>query len=277
MTKVKNKHIGSNFDDFLQEQNLLDECESSAKSETENLYHYCSLASFYGIISSKSIWLSAASQSNDSKELTHFYNILDSVSYDVDMNVGKKKILQYSKWLPFFFCLSENDDLLSQWRYGAYATGVAIGFNKSAIINLLKNTNAPQFQRVKLANVIYNQDIQKEIMTRCLSEGKLSELIHDFFPRFKNSSFFEEKEWRLFCGLVLGKDKFTSFDSIKFRVSDNKMLMHLEMSIKDYLSDLVREIIIGPKSQMDERALSYFLMSNGLENVKIRTSNISLQ
>ena len=30
MTKVKNKHIGSNFDDFLQEHNLLDECESSA-------------------------------------------------------------------------------------------------------------------------------------------------------------------------------------------------------------------------------------------------------
>ena len=29
MKNVKNKHIGSDFNDFLQEQNLLDECETS--------------------------------------------------------------------------------------------------------------------------------------------------------------------------------------------------------------------------------------------------------
>lgn len=30
MKNVRNKHIGSDFNDFLQEQNLLDECETSA-------------------------------------------------------------------------------------------------------------------------------------------------------------------------------------------------------------------------------------------------------
>lgn len=30
MTNEKNKHIGSDFDDFLQENNLLDVCETSA-------------------------------------------------------------------------------------------------------------------------------------------------------------------------------------------------------------------------------------------------------
>jgi len=30
MKNVKNKHIGSDFNDFLQEQNLLDDCETSA-------------------------------------------------------------------------------------------------------------------------------------------------------------------------------------------------------------------------------------------------------
>lgn len=252
-------------------------------STKEILYHYCSIESFYGIITSKKIWLSAASQSNDSKELSYLDELLTIARNEFDGNIDiaarSADICECSKWLPFIFCLSEHDDLLSQWRgYGANGTGFSIGFNLCAIEALLKNiNNSSSRPLLNFESVIYNCNDQKEIVTKCLRENKLEELIYGFYPRFKNDSFHEEKEWRLISGLSMGGTGFRSFDSIKFRMSNSQMLMHLEIPIEQYFPSLIKEIIIGPKSKIERSTLHFFLRNHGLAGVQIRESKVSLR
>ena len=104
----------------------------------EVLYHYCSTSAFHSIVSSRSLHLSSLSLSNDTLEGKLVANAVARLAERDGLDRAVHERLQ--SHLRFFdeyadglgFCLSEDGDVLSQWRgYAADATGLAIGFSRN--------------------------------------------------------------------------------------------------------------------------------------------------
>ena len=116
----------------------------------ENLYHYCSVQTFYNIMKNKSIWLSDISKSNDSQELRYFIDAFESLITTIWNSLIRERAengysdnpievqsllsniiqaLRSEAVKCWAFCLSGKRDDLGQWRgYADNGAGVAIGF-----------------------------------------------------------------------------------------------------------------------------------------------------
>lgn len=120
------------------------------KTYTKNddvLYHYCSVESLHGILTSKKLRLTNIRYMNDSKEISWLYEL---AKYAIRQRMRSKlpenevKLCQVlidhcdnlfldDTFFPHFYCscFSKNGDSLGQWRaYSSDGTGVAIGFNR---------------------------------------------------------------------------------------------------------------------------------------------------
>ncbi len=106
--------------------------------EPDCLYHYCSNDAFVSIVRNCSMRLSALSLSNDTEEGRLIRATVMRLAERDKLNSTARNTIQ--SLLVFIessreglgFCLSEEKDLLSQWRgYAANASGVAIGFNRA--------------------------------------------------------------------------------------------------------------------------------------------------
>jgi len=114
----------------------------------EPLYHYCSNEAFCSILKSKSLWLSSLSLSNDKIEGQWFYKIftkaLKKAGHDEQVGQKLKTRSEQARVDMFGLCLSEDKDLLSQWRgYAAGGAGVSIGFNRSFLQSIKKPPKVP--------------------------------------------------------------------------------------------------------------------------------------
>lgn len=107
------------------------------------LYHYCPTASFHGIVESRSIRLSSLSLANDGKEGRLVSEVLIRLAEKESGNGEEVRI--FNDFLMALaelveglgFCLSEEGDLLSQWRaYAADGRGVSIGFSSEWLKNI---------------------------------------------------------------------------------------------------------------------------------------------
>ena len=104
------------------------------------VYHYCTASTGFSIVETKTIRLSALSHANDTSEGRAMIQKFDeliaatSLSYEV-AQVCRVIFGSFSQSTEgFAFCMSENGDLLSQWRaYAGDGAGVVIGFNKSIL------------------------------------------------------------------------------------------------------------------------------------------------
>ena len=129
--------------------------------KTDVFYHYCSVETFFKIISNKSIWLSDISKSNDSEEITwalkqctnYLFDLMGeyqkSLSKEEITDEDSKKMFQEARDLISFhinkeaerywvLCLSDKKDDLGQWRgYSQDASGVAIGLRAEYIARLV--------------------------------------------------------------------------------------------------------------------------------------------
>ena len=129
-------------------------------STAESLYHYCGSDSFVAMIGSRSIWLSSLSLSNDSMEgrlvNATVMRLAERDGLDASARERLRESLAFTE--RFFdglgFCLSEDGDLLSQWRgYADDAQGVAIGFSHAYLDSLAGSsvsTNTPGFALYKV-------------------------------------------------------------------------------------------------------------------------------
>jgi hypothetical protein len=115
----------------------------------EALYHYCPTAAFHSIIQTRSIWLSSLTLANDTMEGKLVVEALTRLAQRDGLDRVAVERLKDSVALlegmfdGLGFCLSEDGDLLSQWRgYASDATGVAIGFSR-AHLQTLANTFWP--------------------------------------------------------------------------------------------------------------------------------------
>lgn len=144
------------------------------------VYHYCSLDALYGILNSKSFWLTPLESSNDSRELKIAKEVLAQAinelkqSHKEDKNFSiLKKIedsqndISYKKYKPTYKYYSlafvEEKDSLTHWeRYANGSKGVSIGFNIPLLKNLFTNYALPGIVTnwLQIAEVLYSREDQ---------------------------------------------------------------------------------------------------------------------
>lgn len=134
------------------------------------LYHYCSPSSFTSIISSKAIWLSSLSLSNDAAEGKVIHDAFSRLfKRESLLNRTIELVLDQIQFLDraidgLGFCLSEKGDLLSQWRgYAQDGEGFAIGFSSDYLDQLGKAQEA-EFPGFRTLKVIYDEKEQEEVL-----------------------------------------------------------------------------------------------------------------
>ena len=147
--------------------------------KSEVLYHYCSTESFYKIISERQIKLSALSFSNDSREGRLAWKTIEKLC--IERGLNRYQISNMKGILDFFesdfdshgFCLSEEGDLLSQWKmYADDANGISIGFSKAYLDKLRSNK-----KELTLSKVMYTEVEHKKTLT------PIFEKAHDILKR----------------------------------------------------------------------------------------------
>ena len=139
------------------------------------LYHYTSGRGLLGIIERREIWLSDCAYLNDRSELKHADHILRAIISDLksaDNNspgvlAGLDAIAAYSTdghfTRPLSFSVSEEGDLLSQWRgYCPHSGGYSIGFAN----DFWRGIIAPF--SFTLRQCVYDQNRQRGIIDEAL-------------------------------------------------------------------------------------------------------------
>lgn len=228
------------------------------------LYHYCSTESFYGIITSKTIWLSNSIYSNDPNENKISTDILKDISLnskDKGIGIFAKKVLDFKFKLiddsaAYVFCMTEREEDLNQWRiYGDNGYGYMIGINTEYFINnklwtfLDYNAGLPKMDKIYLAKCIYDNKAQSSLVTSLLKAVKNLTQINDedkiiltkqylqlFSSIFKHKSYIEENEWRLICFPISqpqGNDFKVKFD-INFKVSRGLITQYIKQEYMSY-------------------------------------------
>ena len=277
------------------------------------LYHYCSTITMHSIVKNKSIWLSSLNLSNDSSEGMMIRHSLEEMSDKEGMGLVFKTNIR--TWYSILFedavhalgfCVSEEGDLLSQWRgYGADGAGVSIGFNKSCIEALAvpRNSAASRelyFQKMRYELVPETSKVQQlyetikatflsmlgaplgemspESMTELVvatlpgreSLKLFSELLrHAYFT--KSKAFSEEQEWRLLTyyeHLVVGSE-------CDYRATVDKLIPYVNIPFNMTGHDPILEVVLGPKNKTPISVMKDYLSDSGFYQVTVTKSQCS--
>jgi len=197
---------------------------------------------------------------------------------------------------PFIFCLSANKDLLSQWRaYSQDGQGVSIGFN-TKFIKIKSQIPAPNLyakNTLGIAKVEYYSYSQKnKIVELCkvlkqrfdkeknrnekyFMSLELATFLGNWALVFKNPNFREEREWRIIHTPTISgyEEPLEQLSSIQFRLNANKIVTHfIYLFGADFTSNLISEIVTGPKCKMSIKEIKQFLNYHDLSKTKITVS-----
>ena len=213
------------------------------------------------------------------------------------------------------FCLSEEGDLLSQWRgYAMDGTGISIGFSKSYLASLAKMSGRTvQATGFTLKRVEYERGGQVKLIEPTYQ--KIKEFIHQgayksFAPRTLIDSRTEleinkENEkirtanknlllatLELFPELFLLKNKAfkeekewrllshlinETEDSCLFRASGDQIIPYREFKLEELDEPSITQVILGPKNRTPHKVIEKFLIGHGFFNVNIVSSDASYQ
>lgn len=281
----------------------------------ENLYHYCSLDSFEKIISNKSLRLSSLLLSNDYKEGNAVIELIELLLQSKDYGDDDRRMI--SEWLKFFrdhfhgigFCLSEESDLLSQWRgYADDGAGVSIGFSRKILDKVCSASKTLGKRKVSLIKINYEQanhlsaliPILKNLKRICTDpkyKTTLSELLtplpeHDLSEIQKNKN--DKKDEELLDALLpisdelytLKNDAFieecewrilsringSRFDKIECYANKNKLIPYDLLEMSDHLQEIIKTVILGPKNQTPPSVIKNWMKEKGYGEVAVINS-----
>lgn len=283
------------------------------RTNNDILYHYCSTATFHSIISGGTVRLSSMSLSNDAMEgrllMTAFKRLIQKDA--IEGYRSKELIDQLELMENLFdglgFCLSEDGDLLSQWRgYADDGKGVAIGFSKN-YFQWLSGLTKDAGKLFELVKVEYGDEAHEAEITPTYE--KIRDQIYSgafmiknvgspdiFLPegpesyhrrleeartllqkhltpllttlfRLKSKAFEEEKEWRLLS------DRYRHHSTpCEFRAEQNRLIPFRSIPLKkDYLS--IVEVVLGPKHISPPEVINTFITNFGFTGVQVLQSS----
>jgi len=269
------------------------------------LYHYCSTEVFHKIVT-RGFRLSSMRLSNDLMEGKMLARALRTLAEadgfeeeQVQKVLGLVRVYeQLSDCLAL--CLSEESDLLSQWRgYADDGHGVAIGFSVDYLTALVRNEK-PTDSQLYLGSVKYldqeHLDIVRPLFKALKFEFHLAgggpvgaaiaalsggegawvdrfnerhALMESTLFLLKANAFHEEKEWRLYTTLITEGDS-----TIEHHPRRNCLVPFASVPLVAEKNPIF-SVCLGPKHQTPPLVVSEFLFSHGHANVSIRTSAAS--
>lgn len=284
----------------------------------EALYHYCSTQTFWSIVSNRSVRLSSLSLSNDtlegklvSKSLVRLAQRDGLDEYTI------RRLLESVEHVERLadglgFCLSEEPDLLSQWRgYAADATGISIGFSQEYLTWLGKAVATETGSGFSLNRVVYDdaehdthveatyqeakrlieQGAYKRWGVRMLLDTRTDEeferdrkegesafrslsmsLLMLLFKLFLLKSFAFREEREW---RLLAYFMRTGTDSCSFRATRDRIIPFREIPLLELERQPIREVVLAPKHITPDLVIEDFLRQNGFDNVQVRRSEAS--
>lgn len=202
------------------------------------LYHYTSLDGLLKIVPSKTLRATEIRYFNDSAEMRHTAELIDTVIVHED-TMGRLRdpfsfqlLGQFRKWINhrltdghmlFVACFTTEGNLLSQWRgYCPPGKGISLGFSPDTIRIACENQQ-PSF---RLGKCIYERQQQLGAVTSILTslvelaqkrgengETAASQSFHHVFEEIesdllrvaallKDGAFREEQEWRAVSSII---------------------------------------------------------------------------
>jgi hypothetical protein len=255
------------------------------------------------ILRGGSLWLSSTASLNDHAEGQWLLQLLQEREVDRSRQLGARPLEEQQALWPmlgllfnagaaqaYVACFSEDGDLLSQWRaYGTDGQGVAIGFDpndgRMPIIDSPPFSNAARERAVSLVKVDYVgpgdlaslfEHIDRAVTTRELADLFALQLrLSALRWVAKNPAFAEEQEWRLVnLPLQAGDPEqdagwLSEIGARQFRASGGRLISYYELP---FGPAAVRELVLGPRSELDHAELAIFLQQAGLSDIKVRTS-----
>ena len=245
----------------------------------ETLYHYCTAETFMLITKNRTLRLSSLQNSNDRAEGQYILSILNralelSEHFKTPDEI-ERQMEQYQRQVGddgLGFCLSEEGDLLSQWRgYGDNGKGFAIGFDRDKLKSLQGINSNQRRVHLTLSKLTYDIEESVNIVRRLIdkkaeydaknprsSGGNISawQAVR-FSPQsmayfLKQFSFHEEKEHRLFHQIS------KHFDAYDYDIKNGLVSPFLDIPYEPE-KGLVSEIVIGPANKTKQEYLRAYL------------------
>ena len=282
------------------------------------LYHCCPNAAFQSIVENRSIWLSALSLSSDTMEGKLVTNVIVQMAKSDGLDQANIQRLKESISLleqimeGLGFCLSEEGDLLSQWRgYADDASGVSIGFSKKYLEKLSKESLNPQKSGFTLKKVEYEYESQKkriqatyDKIKELIDNGAYKPLVHRTLLGSKTDEEIEAENkiikktyWDLsltilplIFELFLLKTKAfqeerewrlisplikNGNDECCFQSLPDKIIPYRKFSLSTLEENSIVKVILGPKNNTPVYVIDGLLKQNNFDNVKVIRSESS--
>ncbi|MGE4521925.1 MAG: DUF2971 domain-containing protein [Acetobacter sp.] len=287
------------------------------KSPPSLLWHYCSAETFEKVCNSGHIFLGDLDSMNDYQEGRW---LRDQIGRRVSSSA--QEFIPYLEATrirfhlgPFVTSLSEDGDLLSQWRaYANGGRGTALGLSPEKLSIPIFQIDREQLSGyTALCNVIYDTDLQEaladavaSIINSIVSEmqGKyfppeahpyifcaahINMNLHYIEPLFKNPAFREEKEWRIIrfpksslmntwkapSDVRLSDE--TEVTTLRFRTTLDDIVPYFVFPEDNTLGRMIKGITLGPLNRMRDHPLALFLSKSGLSDYVIRRSSATLR
>jgi Protein of unknown function (DUF2971) len=285
-----------------------------------NLFHYCSNANLISILTSKEIWVSESSLSNDAMEGRWIREVWATLCGEMGLTeLRKSQLLRQMDGLlqfvgAFVFCMSEQGDLLSQWRaYADNGAGVAIAFSRKYLedFGIANRDREDSAFNVTLQRIEYDIANQKDLLRspltqalKMIEEGALSyptlltpetpeqtaERKHKFRSLnmhvlkmfgevhvLKNPAFSEEREWRIIShAFAAGATKTESMrEEFGYRARQDRIVPHRRIALASLQEQSITEIVLGPRNITPVWVVESLAQHFAWPDVRVHRSNAS--
>jgi len=282
------------------------------------LYHYCSTESFHAIVESHSVWLSSLSLSNDTMEGRLVAEVIARLAGKDSLQEDAIRRLQDSVETiehtidGLGFCLSEEADLLSQWRgYAANGTGVAIGFSPDYLVWLAEKSKGGRKTGFTLEKVAYHpseheslvgptyREVEKiiasgtyrlPIVRRIFDERRESDFEQLRTDARKANQRISLKMLELF-GILFRLKSYAFREECEsrllsyvfkgaknqclYRAARDRIIPYCKIDLLELERRPIAEVILGPKHLTPRRPIEEFLKRNQYGVVPVRRSAAS--
>jgi len=259
------------------------------------LYHYTTFTGLLGIVKSRSLWASDIRYMNDSAELRHTADLINTeVRERIDSGHPNPNLLaQFVDWVShritsghmlFGASFRSQGNLLSQWRgYSTPGKGVSLGFCPEYILRCSEKQQfmigkciyEPGRQRMLIRQVVDAVEMlagrqavgEKTAAERSVRYREAFATMETDLLRIaailKHPSFREEKEWRIVSPVIANNAE----APILFREGHAMLVPYIEFNIGLGDTPLAMDhLFLGPTANINisMNSLKMFLEKNGI-------------
>jgi hypothetical protein len=268
-----------------------------AGSPPPHLYHYTDLDGVRGILTSRTLWLSKFTSTNDISEILlaveHFRAFVERRASAFTREEGdflRRAADDLGGFRRTNICIAsfcEQNDLLSQWRsYGNDGRGIALGFNSAKLLALAQASKLHLYRCVydpaeheHIASGLVDMLLQSYRAAPPANDDAHRAMIDEFSATFlrvapviKDHRFAEEREWRL-VSYPISFDDPAMIAVMRRNQASVKLTLELDGD-NGGSSGLIEQVTIGPTLDPDNVSDAIEVMSrrNGF---RVETISIS--